>query len=60
MTLTIVLCVSLALSVLLNVFMAIRSSILHSNLSILADRLEKLERSLAPKNASKENQNAKT
>lgn len=60
MTLTIVLCVSLALSVLLNVVMAIRSSLLHSNLSILADRLEKLERSLAPKNASKENPDAKT
>lgn len=60
MTWTIVLGVSLALSVLLNVFMAIRSSILHSNLSILVDRLEKLERSLAPKTASKENQNAKT
>lgn len=60
MTLTVALCVSLALSVLLNVVMAIRSSLLHNNLSILADRLEKLERSLTPKKATKENQSAKT
>lgn len=56
----IILIIALASSVLLNIILIIRSSILHSNLYILADRLEKLEHSLAPKNASKENQNAKT
>lgn len=57
---TTVLGVLLALSVVLNVFLAIRSSILHSNLSMFADHLEKLEHRLAPKTASKENQDAKT